>query len=137
MAGSGIGPGYATRARDTNAIAGLRRELAVAKEGPHKMGCLEFTESDLTIAQQRIRAVGTQTEIPPPEGNRIASEVATHWGMSRRALLSKSQTRVHCAARRDLFIRLRAIGWSYPAIGRFVKRDHATVHNAVMGKAKP
>jgi chromosomal replication initiation ATPase DnaA len=40
-------------------------------------------------------------------------------------------------ARRELYAALRAKGWSYPAIGRFVgNRDHTTVMAALREKRR-
>ncbi len=42
-------------------------------------------------------------------------------------ILSMNKEQHVCAARRSLCVKLRAMGMSYPAVGRLVGRDHGTV----------
>ena len=39
-------------------------------------------------------------------------------------------------ARREVALRLREQGWSYPRIGRALRRDHSTIYVLVNGKAR-
>lgn len=63
----------------------------------------------------------------------VVAVVAAEHGVTVDEILSPSRYRHIVAARREVCTRLRAQGWSYPAIGRALGRDHATVMYLVKG----
>ena len=92
------------------------------------MSTIEFTEEDL--ARGATRAMGPA--LPSDEGMRAADAVASAYRVTVLELLGKGR-RAHIArARFALYASLRALGWSYPKIGRFVGgRDPTTVLQGV------
>jgi chromosomal replication initiation ATPase DnaA len=64
----------------------------------------------------------------------IAYDVAIAHGLPVGDVMSRSRMPHLCRARADIYRRLREQGWSYPAIGRWAGRDHATIMNALRGK---
>lgn len=67
----------------------------------------------------------------------VAEAVAAHGGgfdveaLSRPASGWMTKKADHCRARERVFVRLRAMGWSYPAIGRAFNLNHSAVLYAV------
>lgn len=61
----------------------------------------------------------------------IVGKVAKRTGTPARAILSRSRTADVFAARARAMRALRAMGYSFPEIGRAFGRDHATVMHAV------
>jgi chromosomal replication initiation ATPase DnaA len=64
----------------------------------------------------------------------LAARIAGAHGVSVEEMLGPRAERHLAAARLELYRTLRALGWSYPAIGRVVGRHHTTVMAAVRGK---
>lgn len=60
----------------------------------------------------------------------IISAVAFENGMGIDALL-RGRRRDYINARTELYRKLRAEGYSYPEIGRFVGREHSTIMHAL------
>jgi hypothetical protein len=66
----------------------------------------------------------------------LAGFVADANGTTVQALLGRRRAPRLVTARRELYRKLRAWGWTYEAIGGFVgERDHATVMYALRGMA--
>lgn len=62
----------------------------------------------------------------------VARRIAERYGLPVEELRVRGRaTGRHRSARVALYVALRAYGWSYPAIGRFAGRDHATVYYAL------
>lgn len=57
----------------------------------------------------------------------LANGVAKKHGLTLEALRGPCRARAHVQARAELYLLLRARGWSYPQIARAVCRDHSTV----------
>lgn len=53
--------------------------------------------------------------------------VARAHGISPARILSRERTRDVCAARHEVYYRLRALGMTYEGIGQMMRRDHGTV----------
>ncbi|HYM69766.1 MAG TPA: helix-turn-helix domain-containing protein [bacterium] len=67
----------------------------------------------------------------------IARAVALRHGVKVNDVLgSRLRQRHLTAARREISHKLREIGWSYPAIGDFLHRDHTSVMNLVKGRSE-
>lgn len=56
---------------------------------------------------------------------------ANRLGIRVRELRAERRCWPHVLARREVAVRARAQGFSYPLIGRALNRDHSTVINAV------
>jgi chromosomal replication initiation ATPase DnaA len=59
--------------------------------------------------------------------NEIVKLCATLFGVPVKDLVSPKRSKHIVEARFALYAALRMRGWSYPRIGRFLGRDHATV----------
>lgn len=57
-------------------------------------------------------------------------------GLTVSAVLSERRWPEVVDARREVALRLREQGWSYPRIGRALRRDHSTIYVLVNGKAR-
>jgi chromosomal replication initiation ATPase DnaA len=57
----------------------------------------------------------------------LAGLIGERHGTTAVGVLGRRRGPRFLEARRELYAALRAWGWSYPAIGRFVGRDHTTV----------
>jgi chromosomal replication initiation ATPase DnaA len=57
----------------------------------------------------------------------LALECARLFNIHPRDLLGTYRFRFIVRARQALYLALRRRGWSYPAIGRFLSRDHSSV----------
>jgi chromosomal replication initiation ATPase DnaA len=71
--------------------------------------------------------------LPERDPEKLAREIAQRNGLLVADLKGPSRFRHIQVARTELYLALRAkpYQWSYPAIGRFVNRDHTTVLHAV------
>ena len=99
------------------------------------MSTIEFTEAELAANELRIRRSRIAwCEGPHESADDMARAVAKYWALTQEELLGPRRSPLHCEARSDLYARLRAQGWSYPQIGRYVNRDHTTVMNALHAK---
>jgi hypothetical protein len=61
----------------------------------------------------------------------LARQIADNHGVTVDDLVGKSRFHHLAVARHELYATLRQWGWSYPAIGRFVGRDHTTIISAI------
>lgn len=68
------------------------------------------------------------------EANRLLAEVAAVRNLRIKDVLSTKRNRPLVEARRELYLKLRAAGVSYPTIGVWFERDHTTIMSAVRGK---
>lgn len=66
----------------------------------------------------------------------IVCKVAKRTGVPARAIVSRSRTDEVFAARARAMRALRAMGYSFPQIGKAFGRDHSTVIHAVRGKVQ-
>jgi chromosomal replication initiation ATPase DnaA len=62
----------------------------------------------------------------------LAEQVARRHGISVEELFARKRMRHLFVARAELYRLLRDQGWSLPAIGAFVGRDHSTVMMALL-----
>lgn len=69
--------------------------------------------------------------IPASPMQQIIKDVAAETGVSRDDLLGKSRLRTVVRARWIAMHRMRELGYSYPAIGRRLGKDHTTVLSGV------
>lgn len=60
----------------------------------------------------------------------IMRDVAQETGVPVHTLCGASRSAHHVVARWEVMARARKAGWSYPQIGRQIKRDHTTVMHA-------
>lgn len=67
---------------------------------------------------------------------RVFESVAAKHGLTAEDILGRSRKLLVVEARRDVCLRLREQGWSYPAIGRAVNRDHATIMSLLARPAR-
>ena len=63
-------------------------------------------------------------------------EVCTERRLPVSAVISSRRWPELVDARREVALRLRKQGWSYPRIGRALRRDHSTIHALVNGKVR-
>jgi len=91
------------------------------------MSTIEFEESQFTGTTPDRTCIG----VAPFDLDALVRRIARAHGATPTEVLGPRRTKHLCAARRELYVALRAIGWSYPAIGRYVSRDYSTVMNAV------
>jgi chromosomal replication initiation ATPase DnaA len=97
------------------------------------MSAHEFTPEDL----ERADANYDQTlEARRATAQSLAMQVARRHGLSVEDMLSRRRYAHLAVARVDLYLALRGKGWSYPAIGRFVERDHTTIIAALWTKER-
>ena len=66
----------------------------------------------------------------------IASRVSAETGLPVKEIMGKRRTAPVAAARAAVMFEARQLGFSYPLIGRLVKRDHTTAVHAVKSEAK-
>lgn len=103
------------------------------------MGVVEFTEEEIEsfdlASVLRAKPIGGA-----PIDLRLAMvlqrQVAERHGITIDALRSRSNKRRYSAARRDLYRLLKRAGWSYPQIGTFIGRDHASVFYSLNTRGK-
>ena len=99
------------------------------------MSVKEFTEIELdTNMHNYVLRTVTVKEAKRKTAYEIAEKIALSIGISVGNLTGRSRYRHIVQGRRELYILLREKGWSYPAIGAFVGRDHTTIIAAVKGK---
>ena len=60
----------------------------------------------------------------------IAQIISAEWGVTPEDIFGGSRDVEFVMARAALVVRLRKQGYSYPRIGRILKRDHTTIMNA-------
>lgn len=93
------------------------------------MSCVEFDETHFERASVR-------SLVSVRDAEAILSGIARAAGVTPGEVLAEDRHPGRVAARRELYVALRALGWSYPEIGRFVRRDHTTVIAAINGKVR-
>lgn len=104
------------------------------------MGIEEYSQEQLERP-----ATGRATTIAAPvseslalEAMQLAEGIAHRWGTSPELMLANGpgcRAKHLASARAELYVALRARGWSYPSIGRFVGgRHHSTVLSALRTK---
>ena len=76
------------------------------------------------------------TPITKRDPDMLAAEIAAKHGVRVANMLGKGRFHHLVVARAELYATLRAWGWSYPAIGVFVGRDHTTVILALSSPEK-
>lgn len=92
------------------------------------MSCIEFTIDDLTRAADRhVASLSTYHKAT----QKLTLETAEKHGITVAEMLSPSRASHLVEARRDLAFALRARAWSYPRIGKLMKRDHTTIMSLV------
>lgn len=88
------------------------------------MSAIEFTPEE--VDERCKRFYPAKASKASAEG--ILADVADAHGVALRDVLGREMTKHVMAARRELYARLRGLGWSYPSIGRFCGgRDHTTI----------
>lgn len=70
------------------------------------------------------------------EARRLAGRIARDCNTTLDRIFAPSNLLQVVRVRRRIYKALRSIGMSYPAIGRFSRRDHSTVFYAVHGRKK-
>jgi hypothetical protein len=97
------------------------------------VSAIELTESDIIM---RTLAVSHEPDAPRENAHAIARNIAHAYGISVDAMMGSRRLRHLADARRELYLHLRAQGWSFPAIGKFCGgRDHTTVMAALKGRS--
>ena len=73
----------------------------------------------------------------PRPGHRILAEIADRYGFAVNHLLGQNRCRPFVAARQHAMYKMAAeAGLGLSAIGRIMKRDHATVSHGIHAHAK-
>lgn len=88
------------------------------------MGLREFTEEELAALPSAFRG---QIGMPEDDASLLVNEISRCHGATWAEVKSPSRVKHLVTARRAIYVALRQLGWSYPAIGRLVDRDHTTV----------
>jgi len=57
----------------------------------------------------------------------IVETVSKTWNVEPNALFGRDRHKTVAACRADVWEHLRAVGWSYPQIGKAFGRDHSTI----------
>lgn len=93
------------------------------------MSTIEFSEEQIVAATPPANrtCIGVADIAPELLAEAIAAKHGTSWRQIREDIRIAY---VH-AARKELCVELRKLGWSYGKIGRFIGRDHSTVMTAV------
>ena len=110
-------------------VEALRKVLAWA-DGKH-MPEVECMLRGLVVAEPRVAYERTL-----PLRDRIIAEVVERTGVQRFDILSTVRTGAVCAARGEVYSRLREeLGWSYPQIARAMgRREHSQVIAAIRAR---
>ena len=66
----------------------------------------------------------------------LLASIARRYGLLAADIKGPRRHPLLVTARRELYLALRAQGWSYPMIGRLVDRDHTTVLKACEPEVK-
>jgi len=89
-------------------------------------------------AQERIEAtiLGRKRRLHgmPPASNEIRRDILlllTQHNVYWEEIIAHTRRKHLDAPRRAVYVYLRSLGWSYPVIGRFCDRDHASIMNGV------
>lgn len=88
------------------------------------MSTIEFTEEQLaptTPVREQIGSPG------PIDLWSVIWRCARKHGATQEQVLGSSRLKHVAAARHEVFLALREAGWSFPAIGAAMNRDHTTV----------
>ena len=89
----------------------------------------------LQDACRRLRALCSLLKIQdvPVTGKaeQIIREVAELYNLDPRQVRERGNFAERVAARREVYLRLRALGWSLPRIGRLFGQHHTTVLHAL------
>lgn len=89
------------------------------------MSAIEFTPEQLENAMSF--ALGGVFD-----ADRLTREIGARYGVTIGQVKSPSRVKTIVAARREVAIRLRERGWSYPEIGHYLGgRDHTTIMGLV------
>lgn len=86
------------------------------------MGVREFTPEELDAFELSAPAIDQQRY-----ARMVQQRIAFEHGLTVATLRGPSHDRFVVEARRSLYRHLRSMGWSYPAIGKFIGRDHTTI----------
>lgn len=98
------------------------------------MSVLELSPEDIERAHGQLE-VSCARESRRVDPDSIAVAVAGRHGVSLEDMLGPGREAHLVEARADVYRALRAAGWSYPRIGRFVGgRNHTTVMHALGGR---
>lgn len=96
--------------------AGVRHEIEEAARG---IGVLENRVTALRLALCAMHRV--------PKAEEVIDACAAAWGVTTAAIRGKARPEAIIAPRQAAMYLMRAAGLSFPAIGRALLRDHATV----------
>lgn len=77
----------------------------------------------------RVRRASPVRDLTPPVRAAIEQVAATH-GVHTADLMGRSKSRSVARARQEAMVRVRALGYSLPEVGRIFGRDHTTVVHA-------
>lgn len=89
------------------------------------------------IAEIKSNAPPAPPIIPPPRAaRRIAQAALVPHGMTLDEAMGPSRKLPYTNARKDVYVALRAHGWSLKKIAIFCGRDHTTVLNALQPKER-
>lgn len=86
------------------------------------MSAIEYTEQQLGADGAR-----EQIGVRPVDVDALLRNAARLHGTTIGEIMGASRLKNVVAARHAVFVALRAAGWSYPAIGAVMGRDHTTV----------
>lgn len=81
-------------------------------------------------------AAREQIGVRPVDVDALILKTARAYGTTPEAIRGPSRTKHIVAARHAVFAELRLAGWSFPAIGAHLNRDHTTVM-AALAKGTP
>jgi hypothetical protein len=120
-------------------IAKAGQQYAVQKK--------QLAKADAYLAVQEAQAVALREQaetarlgrerrlqdLPPATNDirralfKIMVDYDVHW----KEIVSHSRRKNLDAPRREVYVYMRSLGWSYPKIGAFCNRDHASIINGV------
>jgi chromosomal replication initiation ATPase DnaA len=92
------------------------------------VSAVEYTEADIDARALGVVNVAVRDRQTFAQ---LAARVANRHGIAVRLMLSPQRYKHLVAARAELYAGLRAMGWSYPDIGRACDRDHTSIMYAL------
>lgn len=123
------GQQYETRhQRLAQAEAALAEQMARAEqEAEANRAAQERIEATILGRKRRLHGM-------PPTTNEIRRDILlllTQHNVYWEEIVAHTRRKHLDAPRRAVYVYLRSLGWSYPAIGKFCDRDHASIMNGV------
>lgn len=103
------------------------QEAKATQEAKAKREAIEQAETTILLRKRRLQGLPTTTN----EIRRDILLILTRHNVFWAEVVSHGRRKNLDAPRREVYAYLRELGWSYPAIGRFCDRDHASIMHGV------